>query len=1542
MSRYSLHRASKALALLLVFVTAAAVLTVGTHTGTAAAGTAGGGAGSLPWAVMAFLGGSHLGDQASNLAAIVTQAAGQGVPLLKEVVDPFASDVQARVRTATGQAAAVMTMVRAIAGPAVKSLFDQFRNNPAIAGLPDGEYHLNLAQGHLTLSKRGTQIAIYFVVAGPDQSSGVVGISNANPLCPVHAQRMANDGCVATAFADIALDSNSFIQARMPLGGQGLPQVTARDFIEVGKQPLEISLGALDPDDTTVRAKLAVGLEATADSEISVKAGITAGVHVEVSPLKAGPLMAGAARAMERAAAQAGVRAPGTRMSPEVAATVLKAGLDYVLNAEAAQDLGDIGFEVDASCSIGAGILDSTTAVGSATGSICVSIPAANGLAITDSTIRDFLDGGRRLAPVFRRLGSAVVLRRADAHFMNSTLAQLEAAAQGAARTAANAFVQAASRSTLGLGFSVDLGTETAGSKSSGSSGGKGTGQAPTTGESPGGKDEAETSCTLFEISADIPLSAGVDEVLSGDAMRHTVVALASVARCMLPPPLGWSIAGGSQGQGGNWATLAQAVPADAEFSIRLSPGTPLVTVDAEMPARDMLTAMQVQNEASMALLGGLVSSVRQRSLAPLAAAEMSGALRDLFTDYRLLGLRKNGRFGISFGGGTSATVGAEVVAGGGFGFSMYAEVNPEMLLAYAVGSDLPDVTGEASVGFEIVEDAQGGLSLGEGVELSATAGLTTNMDFLCVRFKEWDQPLPPSTVNVAGFTVVDFEGTVNGDGSFSGSGRLLLPHGGWVYATFSVDAQGHVTGGSWSGSLTIGGRQFSVQSGTISDSGLHWTSTVFFPFTIAANSAGVSADVDCGLTSAGGFTVTGQVDINLAGSMRTFTIGLDQSGNIVATYHGQMTIGSRQIEVDVTMSPGGLRGTASLNLLGQTVTLDLRAGNTGIISGSGKTNVILFGQNAEVQVALNPDGSITGAASLTLNIGGQRRTFILTLDNEGALSGSCGGTVTIGGRTISNLRVTRFGATTKLTGQISFLGAQQVFDLTLNQGQITGGSGRAFVTLFGQTGELNLVLSPSGAIAGSGTVNLNIAGAGYRFDLTVDNQGNITGACAGAVNIGGRQISNLTLSRVNNQTVLRGQLNLAGSGVVFTMNLDNNGNLSGTYTGSVPFAGRDITGTFTLNPDGSITCSAGVKVKVAGVDRTFNLTVGSGGAVSGRYEGSFSIGGRGISSVVLNMDDTGVSGTGSIRLAGAQRTFNLSVDASGNVTGSYNGGISVGGFTISNEFRLQSDGSITCEGLAHLPVVGATVPFSVTVDASGNVSATLSPTHNGILIIGGKRFTNVSLTLNNNGMNGSGKFSILGSDAAFTLAASGTTGKVTGTTHVTLSATLPGDKEVKIPSVTLSLSEDGKISGSGTVKAANASITSASFEVDAGGNIRGTGAVKVKTLNVSCGFSLSPSSFSVWVQPPQGQTYSATKTVNVGTLSLTFRASLSLGVKETNKIAATAEGTVSAKDKIAGDLGSVGVDGDVNLSTGNVTVRVKISPWIDRNVTFAMPWALQ
>ncbi|MGQ9825432.1 MAG: hypothetical protein ACUVSK_10640, partial [Desulfotomaculales bacterium] len=945
---------------------------------------------TLKSAVEQFVNGSGLKQAAQDAVQLQQEAAGKGLPVLGEVADPFAAGVEDRVRAAVEQASAAAGIVRTMSGPAAVVFYNLLTSNPVFAQMPDVNYTFYLPQvGQVTLRRSGGRTAVYASAAAPG-GSVLVGISNADPLCPVHAGRMENKNKTATAFLDLAGPNDTYLQVRAPLGGNVPPRVTGRSLLAAGGKGIELSFGALDPLKTKMEGSLSVGLKASFNDVLSAEAGAEGEIAFEVAPAKAAEITAGAAGAMAAEAGRLNVELGGAVTLDKIV-SVIQAGLQYLSQYKSAdQDaLGEVSIGTSVSAELGAGFGDTKIPGVSATGNLSVSLPAEKAVNVGAASISHFLSAGLAMAPVFQKLGSAVLL--GDQAAADSLAAETEQIAAGMVSEAVTEIAGVAGDTSLELGYSVDV---------------AGTG---------GGGDKAQTSCKVYGVSARIPLGKALDAALAGQTMEQTVRAMAALVKQMAPLPAG-SAAGGVAV---DWEAAAQAVIEGTTFTITTSPGVPLVKITAEFPARALLAAMQAENQAAGALLRGLVRGVREKSLAALrndSVASLFGGQGDVPAE-----LRRNTTFGISLGGGASAQLGLEASATLGRGASLYAETNPEMLFLFGGGGyDCPDVIGQAAMGLSVVNKANGEISLGEGVEVTAGGGVQTGFEVLYLNFQEKDRPPTPDSVTVAGFTVTGFQGTVNADGSFSGSGELQLPGGGSVHAAFAVDAQQHVVSGSWSGALIIGGRQFSVVSGSLGDAGLSWIERVNF-------GAFGAADVTCTLAADGNFSASGYVGVNIAGAQKQFAVGLDSSGNFTGTYSGSLTVGPRNISnVSLTLNNSGITGTGRISLAGSQQTFNLSVSASGQVTGTYTGTVTVAGRQVTGTFTLAPDGTISCSSGLQVSVGGATRNFSVAVDSQGNVTGTYSGSLTVGPRNISNVSLTLNNSGITGTGRISLAGSQQ------------------------------------------------------------------------------------------------------------------------------------------------------------------------------------------------------------------------------------------------------------------------------------------------------------------------------------------------------------------------------------------------------------------------------------------------------------------------------------------------------------------------------------
>ncbi|MBC7337329.1 MAG: hypothetical protein H5U01_13835, partial [Clostridia bacterium] len=195
-----------------------------------------------------------------------------------------------------------------------------------------------------------------------------------------------------------------------------------------------------------------------------------------------------------------------------------------------------------------------------------------------------------------------------------------------------------------------------------------------------------------------------------------------------------------------------------------------------------------------------------------------------------------------------------------------------------------------------------------------------------------------------------------------------------------------------------------------------------------------------------------------------------------------------------------------------------------------------------------------------------------------------------------------------------------------------------------------------------------------------------------------------------------------------------------------------------TLSPTGEISGTGSVDLVLAGTTRTFNLVVDAQGNITGTCAASVQLGGRTIYDLALSRVNGQTALQGRINLAGTGVLFALSVDGSGNLTGSYTGAVNLAGRQVEATFRLGNDGTVTCTASVPVRVAGYDRQFRLTVDPAGNVTGT----YDGSLTVGGRPISSVHLELTATGISGTGEITLAGAKRTFHLAVD-TSGNVTG-----------------------------------------------------------------------------------------------------------------------------------------------------------------------------------
>ncbi|MCX8052185.1 MAG: hypothetical protein N3B12_00105 [Armatimonadetes bacterium] len=1169
-----------------------------------------------------------------------------GLSAIKELKDPFNTDLTVAAGTVLRQASIINKILKPLTTSSCAKAFNSILSSQFFSMLPNGSLDCGTFDfGQVKLSKNGSQFTIYVTISGPGSTRAIVGVSNANPICDIYADRMQNNSSLPIAYIDLSAGGLSYIQARMGLGTAMLPQIRAKAYIPVGQQNLVITFGAFDPERLTIEAKVSLGFEGTVDDVLSGDIGIEGELSFEVDPAKAAPVMLAVASAMKSEAQRQGISVrpkmqPSSTGVPggfevrnlDKTALVFQAGVNKLkeLADTNPECFGKASLGVEFSAEAGLGIWDTKMEAVSVGAGVSVSVPIAVAAQAGGRFVTDFFRQAVALAPTIHQLGSGQL--GPSSPELQRVRAQLVDASRALARSIQKGLWSITRNIEAEFSFSIKAAGESnqaSKSKTSDSSG--------------GAQKKADTAMKVFEAKAVVPLGKGIDAALDGTRLTDLIRALADIGATGGPfifNPTDIPL---------NFSAAAQALIDDTKIEIECSPiALTGVTIEAEIPAKPFFTAMATARDTVKLLLDAINAGISTKSLKPLR----DRALWTLFSgSTQAFNQFRSSKFGISQGFGTNFDLGAEATSETGLGYAIYAEANPEIMFMFAdpLGFDCPDVQGEAEIGLEVTYDQEGEVNLGEAAELTASGGVSVTSDVLYLNIKEHDGPLPaPPEVTVAGFRVTNFQGVQNSDGSFSGSGDLQLPVAGSVQATFAVDKNGHVTSGSWSGGITVVGRTFTIASGTLDDNGLHWNhSTTIGPVQ--------NVSIAYNLKSNGAVSASGYVDYSVAGIQKRFVVKMDSSGVFTATYTGDVTLnGFKFSDTNLSLSSSGVSGSGQYTLPG--------------------VGAIRFTINIPVS------GTITAFGSTTLSVGGFQVSNLTLNLGQSTISGS--GTVTLPN------------------------GSNAAFTVTVNPNGTFSVTSNANLSIHGwNLTQTNLTLSNTG-IGGSGKVTLP-GGSEVTLNVNLTSTGQLTGSAGANITVNGWALAG-TEFRVSNDTISgEGQFQVPnGPRLNFTASVKSNGTFTAEGTGNLTLCGFNLANSsYRINND-KIVGSGNISLP-GGSQGSLGFEITKTGQISGSMSGALSIAGWQIGSASLTLSNTGLNGSGNVTLPGGNSySFTLGLTPSGQFSGSVNTAVSVRGWSIGSANLTISNDTMTGSGMFTLPG-GTSTSVGLTIKSDGYFKAT-------------------------------------------------------------------------------------------------------------------------------------------------------------------------------------------------------------------------------------------
>lgn|GEM_PF-1707625 len=559
------------------------------------------------------------------------------------------------------------------------------------------------------------------------------GISNEDQLCGGKTDSLANPGNIMTAFLDVTLDGYNYVFASVPVPVAPVNTIMPK-FEAVGYAPLpdnqyfKVEFGALK--DAKVTADFIVGIGASFDYIGTVEAEAVASLSVEVVPDKLTRLVNGASKRMADAMQNIVVKGLTGQdgqalLTPQDAADVLLAATTYIRNFEAGEpgSIGSLTLGLELTASAGVGIWDTKWPLIAGTFSLNYGIPLDRLAHLTADVLREYIQSAVKMSDLISRLGASLLSGEASGNAWNDALNTLNSvwqhdlipAIQDSLGDVGGMFGD----SVLEAGLSFNM-----------------------IGEG-GGQHGSETTVEPIALSLEVPIGLVAANALSGDFWSESLQWLLS----MLPDAFKELLYGDSPAPAFQPGDLG-GIPAATVFSLKISPLVPGLAFTAELPAQGLHALLQAGAVTTSAFVDAVVDSVKEGSLAPFEVNAIQLALAELDKD-----IREGIVIGMQLGAGTNGKLGAEAEVAAGVGFEIFGETNLEMLLFLGSMGHLNNsaASGESSFGMSVSLDGSLGLNIGEGVELSASGGVSASENLFTVALSELDDPAvrPPHVAYV-------------------------------------------------------------------------------------------------------------------------------------------------------------------------------------------------------------------------------------------------------------------------------------------------------------------------------------------------------------------------------------------------------------------------------------------------------------------------------------------------------------------------------------------------------------------------------------------------------------------------------------------------------------------------------------------------------------------------------------------------------------------------------------------------------------------------
>ena len=1069
---------------------------------------------------------SGLNDAAVKAEAALSGLAAGKVPVISDLgfsahADPFQGDIESAVRSATAQAEVATVILQQIVGPAVQTAYETLQ----AAQIPDGDMAVTLPTGRVRLSKNGPHLSLCVTLTGVGGSRLITGISSEAQLCGNPTPRMANPAEALYSFADLAA-GYTHLQVRQLIlpGGADLlatppPLLQGETYVQVNGQWLQIRLHSTDPADIEIETEIKVGIKGGVNYAVKAEVEGEVTLSFSLKPAGAKDIIVGVHGVMLQALSDGATL--DAAKAPNVAADVLLAGLNYLQQIDASKpgDIGEVSLNVGASGQLGIGIWDTGLAGATLESTTSVKAPVSAYIQLGASRMAELLNSSLLASQAAERMNAAIWEGRAGSEVQSL----IDEAAVMTERLVLKGLSDLADLAE-GLELETELELSMLGSGSK-------------------GRTSSSNSIPLLQSGVTIPVGEAIATLRNDpEAIRK---AMESVGRLSL---LALGQAGGSVTDGitrlepipdgaaggtvpisvmADWQNLSLGMVEGTTFTLMSTSGALLLTGLKDVSLASVLQLAENQANTISSVLGGVIDGARTGNLDSLRSAMTTAVSQDIpeAVESILVDILSTLELPFSFGFGGELEIGAEAKVTAGMGGALTGSLKASTLLLLLDHPAYQEAHGTtlASLSLPINVSLAGGASVGEVVEVEVSAGGTLNLSLFDLTVKHWDDGLPPpASMEVAGFEVIDFTGTIQGEKSFAGTGYLILPMGGLIRATFAVEDGIVQPGATWQGGFELGPLgEIPLATGTLDNDGIH-----------------------------------GETAIQILESSVAFDYTLQASGRVYGTYEGEIIVVGRKLTSSTLYlgRDGAFHGTAFVDVAGSPVELSLSVQPNGQIQGSYKGSLRLFEQTVSNTTLTLNNERLTGYGDIKLL--DNTATFALTIAANGTVTGSYAQGAEevfgIAGFGLSNVTLALDKDGYKGTAKLELPG-WEVFDLKQLaigfDGSVTAQSQSA-LNLGGFAGQADLTLTKD-ELQGSGYLDL-LGSRLQASDLKIGANGQVSGTFTGQLVIAGTTLSQTELTVVGSGLKGKSRTDLPGVAAAELTMLVSNGQVTATASGAI------------------------------------------------------------------------------------------------------------------------------------------------------------------------------------------------------------------------------------------------------------------------------------------------------------------------------------------------------------------------------------------------------